>query len=136
MKGNSDFHDDQIQDDDLRARFAELRRTEEAATPPFIFPSLGRAERNRRWLTARLIAVGVCVLVAASVFLARLGSPRPERNVKTVASITEWKSPTDFLLKTPGNELLRTVPAIGVWHDYTAVDPAPKHPQTEKKVLP
>jgi len=30
-------------------------------------------------------------------------------------SITEWKSSTDFLLRTPGLELLETVPRIGEW---------------------
>jgi hypothetical protein len=27
--------------------------------------------------------------------------------------ISEWQSPTDFLLKTPGDELLKTVPRVG-----------------------
>jgi hypothetical protein len=27
--------------------------------------------------------------------------------------ISQWRSPTDFLLKTPGDELLRTVPRLG-----------------------
>lgn len=27
--------------------------------------------------------------------------------------VAEWRSPTDFLLRTPGDELLRTVPRVG-----------------------
>jgi hypothetical protein len=33
----------------------------------------------------------------------------------TTASITTWKPATDFLLETPGREVLYDVPAIGAW---------------------
>jgi hypothetical protein len=33
--------------------------------------------------------------------------------VRTATLISEWQSPTDFLLKTPGDELLKTVPRVG-----------------------
>src|SRR6476659_5864137 len=41
----------------------------------------------------------------------------------SVASLAEWKAPTDFLLETPGRELLRTVPEIGEWRGYTVALP-------------
>ncbi len=57
------------------------------------------------------------------------------RRRQTVASITEWKAPTDFLLETPGSELLRTVPEIGQWHFYSAMPGAMPSP-AGKKLLP
>jgi hypothetical protein len=123
MTGNNDY------DDDLRARFTELRREEEARAPEFAFPPRTWAEQGRRWPAGKLIAGAVClVTMAAAVFLLRIAPQAPDRNRHTVASITEWRSPTDFLLQTPGRELLRTVPSIGVWHSHTtASKPGAKH---------
>jgi hypothetical protein len=41
--------------------------------------------------------------------------PRRHRqsSVKAATLISEWRSPTDFLLKTPGDQLLKTVPRVG-----------------------
>jgi hypothetical protein len=131
--------DRDFQDDDLRARFGELRREEEAQAPEFAFPSVGWAGQGRRWSAGKLIAGAVClVTMVAAVFLLRLVPPKPEQKPgKPVASLTEWRSPTDFLLDTPGRELLRTVPTIGVWRDYNqASRPGQKHPQVGKQVLP
>ncbi len=134
MTGN----DQDFRDDDLRARFAELRREEEAQAPEFAFPSPGWAGQGRRWSAGKLIAVAAClVTIVAAVFLLRLVPPEPERKPgKPVASLTEWRAPTDFLLETPGRELLRTVPAIGVWHDYAKTSKPRQKPQVRKQVLP
>ena len=117
-------------DTDLRNRFAELRREEEARTPGFRLPSpRGVASRLR---LGRLVALAASLAVSvACVFLVRL-MWRPEQLPgKPAVSLTEWKAPTDFLLETPGRELLRTVPAIGVWHDRSQ---QPKRPQTRKQL--
>jgi len=134
-----DFCDNDFRDDDLRARFAELRREEEAQTPEFAFPSPSRAWQGRRWSAGKLIAGAVCLAtIVAAVFLLRLVPTNPEQKPgKQVASVAEWRSPTDFLLETPGRELLRTVPAIGVWHEYPKTSkPRQKHPQVRKQALP
>jgi hypothetical protein len=136
-----DFRDDAFRDDDLRARFTKLRREEEAQTPEFAFPSPGWAGRGRRWSAGKLIAGAVCLgMMLAAVFLLRLVPLRPDRELgQPVASLTDWRSPTDFLLETPGRELLRSVPAIGVWHDYTKASrpiQRQKHPQVRKQVSP
>ena len=131
MTGN----DQDFRDDDLRARFAELRREEEAQAPEFAFPSPGWAGQGRRWSAGKLIAVAAClVTIVAAVFWLRLVPQGREREPGThVASLTEWRAPTDSLLETPGRELLRTVPAIGVWRDYTTASrPRQRHPQGEK----
>ena len=131
MTGNNrDFGDD-----DLRDRFAALRREEEGQAPEFALHVPGVAGHGRRRSGVKIIAVAVTlVTVAAAIFWLRLVPQKPEREVvKPVASLTQWRAPTDFLLETPGRELLRTVPAIGVWHDYIEVPkPGQKHTQVKK----
>jgi hypothetical protein len=36
-----------------------------------------------------------------------------QSSVRAATLISEWQSPTDFLLKTPGDDLLKTVPRVG-----------------------
>lgn len=118
-------------DDMLRRHFAVLRREEEQHAPEFGRLWHGRADARRR--QTRWFIAAACVLVAllALVWI-RSAQRRPDD--KTVASITEWKAPTDFLLETPGRELLRTVPEIGQWSAYTAMPGARPSP-AGKKVL-
>ena len=86
-------------DDRLRSAFAELRRVEAAQLPPLKRPSI----RQRRWPSFRLAFAIVLLLVLVISIIPRR-SPQP--------SITSWRAPTDFLLKTPGQELLSTVPDL------------------------
>lgn len=118
-------------DDMLRRHFAVLRREEEQHAPEFGRLWHGRADARRR--QTRWFIAAACVLVAllALVWI-RSAQRRPDD--KTVASITEWKAPTDFLLETPGRELLRTVPEIGQWSAYTAM-PGATPLSDRKKVL-
>ncbi|HVG90408.1 MAG TPA: hypothetical protein VNB54_02860 [Alphaproteobacteria bacterium] len=118
-------------DDTLRRRFAALRREEDPQAPEFGTLWKSRAGARRR--QARWFATAVCMLVALLALLwIRSAQRRPDE--KAVASITEWKAPTDFLLETPGRELLRTVPQIGEWQVYTATPGAMPSPRG-KKVL-
>ena len=135
MTGN----DRDFRDDDLRDRFAALRREEEAQAPEFAVFSPGVAGHGRRRSRVKIMAVAAClVTVAAVVFWLRFVPQKAERAPgKPAVSLTEWRAPTDFLLETPGRELLRTVPAIGVWHDYSKASRLrQKHPQVRKLVLP
>jgi hypothetical protein len=132
-----DFGDEAFRDDDLRARFAELRREETALAPDFVVPSRSWVEPVGRWSAGRLAAVTACLaaMVTGAVWLG-MAPPKPGGNGQPVASLMEWKAPTDFLLQTPGRELLRTVPAIGVWHDYTgAPGERGKFPRVRKLIL-
>jgi hypothetical protein len=90
----------------LAAAFAELRQEEEARTPPF-------AEMVRRGRTRPARAAGLLgtrpLWLAAAVALAALGiwlgvRAREPRH-PAVPSLAEWRSPTDFLLATPGRDL-------------------------------
>lgn len=89
-----------MNDDRLRNAFHELRRKETASAPSF--QQIVERRRPRR-LTIRL----AFALVVAVVIL--LSFPREE---KPKTSITDWRAPTDFLLKTPGHELLNSVPDL------------------------
>jgi hypothetical protein len=88
-----------MNDDRLRDAFAELRRTETARVPAFR-PALGR--RGRRPYIQ--LAFAVVLLIVLAVVMIPRRPPRP--------SISAWRAPTDFLLQTPGRELLNSVPDL------------------------
>jgi hypothetical protein len=118
-------------DNTLRRRFAALRREEDQQTPEFAL--LWQAGAGARRPQARWFAAAACALIALLAFL-WIRSVQRRPGDKIVASITEWKAPTDFLLETPGRELLRTVPEIGEWQVYTALPRVTPSPLV-KKVL-
>ena len=86
-----------MNDDHLRDAFAELRNAEAANVPRFA----ARARRRRPF--ASLAFAIVAIIVLAIVMIPRR-PPAP--------SITRWKAPTDFLLQTPGSELLSSTPDL------------------------
>jgi hypothetical protein len=102
------------QDDDkaLREAFAEARRVDAAETPAFA----------RVWETApvfRLALAGLGALALAAVLLRRPTAPSVEP--PGAPSIIEWRSPTGFLLQTPGREVLGTPALGGSLPDYSRV---------------
>jgi len=88
-----------MNDDRLRAAFAELRRVESVRTPPFRGLLSSRARRP-----SLRLAFAVLLLIVLAVVMIPRRAPQP--------SITTWRAPTDFLLKTPGQELLESVPDL------------------------
>jgi len=124
-------------DEELRELFSVLRGEDEAHAPPFM------AEQGRRrngpplpsgWRLAAASVFAATVLLAVLVWL-RHGPPRipgvPGRGPVPVISITEWKPPTDFLLNTPGREILRTAPVIRLQPYLNSTgSPANRKPKT------
>jgi len=101
------------QDEELRKRFAELARAEGASAPSF----RQVLERERSGLaSSRLFSLklGAAVLVAAGALAALLllRPAPPEKELSPAATIGQWKSPTGWLLQTPGQELLEELPAL------------------------
>ena len=100
-------HDDDL----LRARFRALADEEAANSPAFsrerIDAHRALASARRVWrTTSAAIAVGLAVTVA---LIAWPRTPPLEFDLSGVS----WYTPTDFLLDTPGSDLLRSIPAIG-----------------------
>ena len=107
---------DDRDDADLRQAFAVLRREEAKAAPTF---EAVRARARPR----RLAPLGG-LLAAASVAAAILGIVvrRPDPP-PPMTSMEQWIAPTDFLLDTPGREILQTVPPIGRFQKPRSVSP-------------
>ncbi|MDQ6802611.1 MAG: hypothetical protein M3041_17525 [Acidobacteriota bacterium] len=82
----------------LRDAFGALRQEEAASAPRF--DRMWRARAPRSFIPRLAFAAMLLITVAVLVF-------RPE---KPQPSITAWKAPTDFLLQTPGRELLQSTP--------------------------
>jgi hypothetical protein len=89
-----------------------LRREAGAGTPEFrdILAGLarrrGRAARRRRRV-AVLAAAAVAALVLFGVV-----RPSGQRAALVDLAAAHWEAPTDFLLRTPAAELLRTLPTL------------------------
>lgn len=96
-------HDDQ----DLRERFAVLRREDADLAPDFAMLQKRRLPAPRPWRLRAAVAAALVVMVAVMA-LKFYQRPAPPPG----PSITQWKSPTDFLLQTPGRELLESAPAF------------------------
>ena len=98
------------EDRDFRERFAALRREEEAAAP-----AIGQLlARTRRMPEVRRVgrSVAAAAAVAVLVVLALLPVWDPERP-SAAPPVENWRSPTEFLLRTPGREVLETLPRFG-----------------------
>jgi hypothetical protein len=119
MNDDHKLHNPNTVDADLRARFAVLRREEQPAPE---FASLWRRRPNSSRGRALWLMAAACGAIVLAAIVWQSATPRRPHDL-SVASITEWKAPTDFLLETPGRELLRTVPQIGEWPGYTATAP-------------
>jgi hypothetical protein len=96
-------------DRDLRDAFARLRDAERRGIPPFRIPAQSPIPFRAR---------GGLRLAAAAALLLLIGYFIRDRNVhqpsiaETATSISEWRAPTDFLLRTPGSELIVSTPRI------------------------
>ena len=105
-------------DERLRLFYRELRRRDEDSPPSFpdiCHRAVNRApERQPFGLAARLAiaAAFLALLCSSAVFSAKVGCRSPSSPANQVASLSEWQSPTEFLLRTPGEELLTTVPSL------------------------
>ncbi len=99
-------------DRDLRNRFAALRDEEKARTPQLLDILRSGHVRGRSKSMGMLIAASAVLALAATIVVVVGLWPAPERGPRGLqrpaASITQWKSPTAFLLDTPG----RTSPII------------------------
>jgi hypothetical protein len=111
-------------DDALRGAFAALR--EEDARAAGSFASLVARPRTVA-ARAPLAPVLGAALAAAAVLAALAVSLVPRRGFQASAapvSIASWTAPTDFLLRTPGIEVLGSVPRIAPPRSLLALEGA------------
>jgi len=129
-----------MSDDDLdrrlARRFGDLRAADDLRTPSFR-GVLGRAPRpgtriRGRRLPLFLGAAAAAAVVALGVVLLRPAG-EPSGAAASATAIAEWRSPTDSLLATPGNELYGEPPPaaepIPGWiRDFQRVPPGAPSP--------
>ncbi len=102
-----------MHDSELRNAFHQLRDAERARVPRFRSagpaPSPARAAdgggTTHMWM--RMLAAAALILIVITYSLLPHHRRAPEAE-----SIVTWKAPTDVLLRTPGCELLSSVPRI------------------------
>jgi len=97
----------------LKQAFEALRREDASSGPSFRATVAAARARptgapGRRVLGLAAVVAVVVAVVVLSIRHDRDGS-RPEVDLAAV----RWQAPTDFLLKLPGDELLRSVPQLG-----------------------
>jgi hypothetical protein len=98
------------EESDLRGRFAQLRAEERFGVPRFAW----EPRTPRRHVPWRAIAATAALLVIVMITgIIRWRSTRfSDSDRAAVRSVAAWHPPTDFLLRTPGNEILATTPRI------------------------
>lgn len=102
---------DELDERDLRERFAALRAEDAQAAPDFgalrrRVPAPAAARPPLR------LVLAAAALVVLAIGLLRLRRPAAPDYPIDLASTT-WHGPTDYLLKLPDAPNLRTVPRIG-----------------------
>lgn len=105
---------------DLRQIFSVLKEEDRQLGTSFR-ALLGRSRprrraASRRWVAAASIAAAGAVIVVALVNTMNRASPKPW--IHPSLSATSWRAPTDFLLETPGRELLGSMPSLGSPTDW------------------
>lgn len=103
----------------LRRLFAEARLADENRARPFktVLRSQGMHTRRSSGTRVSLRSLGLfaasALLLAVYVLRSRTpAAPQPNAANRVSADLSSWKSATDFLLDTPGAELLRSAPVL------------------------
>jgi hypothetical protein len=94
-------------DDSLRRAFSELRESERAFAPALDTVLARQRKIQPRRMMPSVLVVALVASVITAVFVLR----RPSRDSVSI-SISEWRAPTDVLLRTPGVEIISSVPSV------------------------
>ena len=62
-------------------------------------------------MLAGATAAIVALMIGATMY--RRAQGIPEKELAAVQRLAEWRAPSDALLVTPGQEILRTMPRLG-----------------------
>jgi hypothetical protein len=105
-----------MDESEIRQRFAQLREADRERAPSFAQIHVRAPSRQSRRAIQRvrpLVISAAAAVVIAAVWLANTRSFSTHAVTPTIATIAAWRAPTDILLRTPGSELLGTMPALG-----------------------
>lgn len=101
-------------DSDLQEQFASLRRAEAASAPNFeSVIGAGRRRSSYAGWRAGVFAAGLVIVALGGVILRASHPPEAPTTLAPAPALADWRAPTDFLLDTPGRELLHTIPDLG-----------------------
>jgi hypothetical protein len=95
------------EDDDLRRAFQALRGADAASAPAYA------DVRARKGVAGFKTPVVLAAASLAAAVLAGLAVVRSPSAQPPIIALEDWRAPTDFLLETPGREILQGVPEIG-----------------------
>ncbi len=100
-----------MDENELRNRFGQLREADRRRAPSFTEIYLRTRPRPGRAVprVGPLLIAAAAAVVIAVVWKA---NARPFSPSTTTPAIATWRAPTDILLRTPGSELLGTMPAL------------------------
>jgi hypothetical protein len=77
----------------------------------------GNARRTPPWLAwglATVAALLVAALITSLALRSKSSQPVPQAELAAAQKLAEWRAPSDIFLETPGRELLRSTPKLGV----------------------
>jgi hypothetical protein len=71
-----------------------------------------RARQRRLWTLAGATAAIVMLMIGGAMYRRAMQTIPPEE-IAAVQRLAEWRAPSDSLLVTPGQEILKTTPKLG-----------------------
>jgi len=100
---------------ELSRLFEAERRADESAAPDLdaLLVRRPRRPRSAGRRIALTTAAALASLVTVAVLLVR-GAAHRAASAEPPVQLADWQSPTDFLLDTPGSELLTQIPTLSV----------------------
>jgi hypothetical protein len=102
---------DDARNGDVGHRFRTLRQEDADGAPRFGATLEAAHARHAPTPRRRRLALGVAALLVGALVLS-VERMRPRRPPIDLAAV-HLRTPTDFLLRLPGADLLRSVPALG-----------------------
>lgn len=124
-------------DRDLRNAFDALNREVRGAAGSFADLASASAlnAARRRWRIRRSVVLVAAIIIPASLVLrGRSASSFDFERFSALTGIdpgqVTWRAPSDFLLDTPGRELLRRVPLIEIRAPSLAPDTTSRPPDS------
>jgi hypothetical protein len=105
------------EEQDFQKVFEELRQQDQGLTPTF--ERVWKASQARQGARTALIRSLRFAVAAALLLVSAFSIYMVSREILPVSrpsqvSLSQWKAPTDFLLRTPGIEILHSIPTFAV----------------------